>query len=92
MVHSGGADLEIQQLYAQWEELQLQDGILYRNFLGTDDQVRWNQLLVTRSPRTELLHHLHAEPTASHLASGNTGQGDENGLMEGMEGRRGAVL
>ena len=27
-----GADLEVQQLYAQWEALQLQDGILYMNF------------------------------------------------------------
>ena len=34
-----GADPEVQQLYAQWEALQLQDGILYRNFLGTEGQV-----------------------------------------------------
>ena len=30
-----GADNEVQQLYAQWEVLQLQEGILYRNFMGT---------------------------------------------------------
>ena len=35
-----GADLDAQQLYAQWEALQLQDDILYRKFMGTDDQVR----------------------------------------------------
>ena len=34
-----GADLEVQHLYAQWETLQLRDGILYKNFLGTDGQV-----------------------------------------------------
>ena len=44
-----GADLEVQQLYAQWETLQIRDGILYMNFLGTDGQVPWKQLLVPRS-------------------------------------------
>ena len=62
-----GADLEIQQLYAQWEAYQLQDGILYRNFLSTDGQVRWKQLLVPRSLRATLLQHLHAGPTAGHM-------------------------
>ena len=33
-----GADLEVQQLYAQWKTLQLRDDILCRNFLGTDGQ------------------------------------------------------
>ena len=36
-----GANLEVQRLYAQWETLQLQDAVLYRNFLGTDGQLRW---------------------------------------------------
>ena len=31
-----GADPEAQQIYAQWEVLQLEDGILYRNFLNID--------------------------------------------------------
>ena len=62
-----GADLEVQQLYAQWETLQLRDGILYRNFLGTDGQVRWKQLLVPRSLRSLLLQHLHAGPTAGQM-------------------------
>ena len=34
-----GADLEVQQRHAQWKTLQLGDGILYRNFLGTDGHV-----------------------------------------------------
>ena len=34
------ADVEVQQLYAQCETLQLRDGILYRNILGTDSKVR----------------------------------------------------
>ena len=49
------ADPVVQQLYAQWEALQLQDGILYRNFLGTEGQVRWRQLLVPHSLRAPLL-------------------------------------
>ena len=61
------ADLEIQLLYAEWETLQLRDGILYRNFLGTDGQVRWKQLLVPRSLRALLLQHLHAGPTVGHM-------------------------
>ena len=62
-----GADLKVQQLYAQWETLQLRDGILYRNFLGTDGQVRWKQLLVPRSLRAPLLQHLHVGPTEGHM-------------------------
>ena len=61
------ADLEVQQLYAQWEAFQLQDGILYRNFLGTDGQVRWRQMLIPRSLRAPLLQRLHAGPTAGHM-------------------------
>ena len=40
---------------------------MYRNFIETDGQVRWRQLLVPRSLRVSLLQHLHAEPTASHM-------------------------
>ena len=60
-----GADLQIQQLYAQWETLQLQDGILYRNFLGTDGQVRW--VVVSALSKGDALQHLHAGPTAGHM-------------------------
>ena len=35
-----GADPQAQQIYAQWEVLQLKDGILYRNFLNIDGGVR----------------------------------------------------
>ena len=62
-----GADPEVQQLYAQWEPLQLQDAILYRNFRGTEGQVRWRQLLVPRSLRASLLQHLRAGLTAGHM-------------------------
>ena len=62
-----GADSEIQQLYAQWEALQLHDGVLYRNFINTDGRVRWKQLLVPRSLRAALLQHLYAGPTAGHM-------------------------
>ena len=59
--------MEVLQLYAQWEALQLQDGILYRNLLDTDGQERWRQLLVPRSLKVELLQHLYAGPTAGHM-------------------------
>ena len=36
-----GADLEVQQMHAQLEALQQQDGILYRNFMIIGRQVRW---------------------------------------------------
>ena len=62
-----GADSEIQQLCAQWEAIQLHDGILYINFLGTNSQMRWKQLLVPRSLRAPLLLHFHAGPTAGHM-------------------------
>ena len=62
-----GADLKVQQLYAQWQTLQLWVGNLYRNFLGTDGQVRWKQLLVPRPLRALLLQHLHAGPMAGHM-------------------------
>ena len=62
-----GADPEAQQIYAQWEVFQLEDGILYRNFLNIDGEVRWKQLLVPRSLRAALLHHLHAGPAAGHM-------------------------
>ena len=65
-----GADLEVkevQQLYDQWEALSLQDGILYRNCMGTDGQVRWRQLMVPLSLRAPLLEHLHAVLTAGHM-------------------------
>ena len=35
--------------------------------MGTDDQVRWRQLLVSRSLRVPLLLHLHVGPTADHM-------------------------
>ena len=61
------ADPEVQQLYAQWKALQLQDGMLYRNFLGTKGQVRWRQLLVPRLLWAPLLQHLPAGLTAGHM-------------------------
>ena len=88
-----GADSELQQLYAQWEALQLHDGLLYRNFLGTNGQVRWKQLLVPRSLRAPLLEHLHAERTAGHMGIKKT----QDRVMKMaywrvVEGRRGIVM
>ena len=62
-----GANPEVQQLYTQWEALQMQDDILYRNFLETEGQVGWRQLLVPRSLRAPQLHHLHTGLTADHM-------------------------
>ena len=87
-----GADPEVQQLYAQLEALQLQDGILYSNFLETEGPVRLKQLLVSRSLRAPLLQHLHAGLTAGHMVVKNSRPGDEDGLLERLECRRGAVL
>ena len=79
-----GADPVVQQLYAQWEALQLQDAILYRNFMGTDGQVRWRQLLVPRSLGAPLLQQLHAGRMAGYMGVQKTGPGDETGLLEGL--------
>ena len=63
MIHSGGSGPG--GTTAQLETLQLQDGILYRNFM--EGQVRWRQLLVLRSLRAQLLQQLHAGPMAGHM-------------------------
>ena len=60
--------------------------------MGPDGQMRWRQLLVTRSLRAPLLQHLHAGSTTGHMGVNKAGQGDEDGLLEGLQGRRGAVL
>ena len=65
--------------------LQFHDGVLYRNFLGADGQVRWRQLLVPRSLRAPLLQHLHAGPTASHMGIKKTLDRVMKMALEGLE-------
>ena len=72
MGHRGGSRLGGTTAVRSVGTLQLRDGILYRNFVSIDGQVRWKQLLVPRSPRALQLQHLHAEPTAGHIGVKNT--------------------
>ena len=93
VVHRGGSRLGGTTAVCSVRTLQLRDGILYSNFLGTDGQVHWKQLLVPRSLiaslRAFLLQHLHGRP---HGCQEDAGQGDEDGLLEGKESRRGDIL
>jgi hypothetical protein len=57
----------IKAYWAQWDRLQLHDGVLYRQWIekGTD-RVRW-QLLLPTSLRKYILTMLHDDPTSGHL-------------------------
>ena len=82
------SDTEVQQLYAQWEALQVQDGVLYRNFIGIGGQVRCRQLLAPRSLRAPICG-AYGRP---HEGQKDTALGDEDCLLETLMGQGGAVL
>jgi hypothetical protein len=64
--------LGVQHLYAQWQSLQLKDGILYRCFQRPDGTVQYWQVLVPKSLRLEYLKQAHDSLTSGHLSAKKT--------------------
>ena len=69
-----GLDPELQNLYSQWETLEIFKGILYRRFVNVHGTLRWRQLIVPASLRVPLLQEIHAEKTSGHLGVRKTQQ------------------
>ena len=58
---------EVQHLWAQRQSLTIKSGILYRKFVRPDGSLRYLQVVVPRSLRTQFLDGVHAGPMNGHL-------------------------
>ena len=67
-----GLDLDTQNLYAQWEVLELRDGVLYRRFERPDGTLSRFQLVVPTTLRVSLLRQLHGGKTSGHFGVAKT--------------------
>ena len=58
---------EIQHLWAQRQSLEIKNGVLFRKFMRPDGSLRYLQVVVPRSLRTQFLDGVHAGPMNGHL-------------------------
>jgi hypothetical protein len=65
-------DVDVQQLWAQWESLEILNEILCRNFVNADNLLKYRQLVVPHELRASLLLQLHAGNTAGHFGISKT--------------------
>lgn len=61
----------IRRLLQQWKQLELQNGILWRQFLTGDNTIR-HQLIVPQALRDQVLDHLHGGIGGGHLGEEKT--------------------
>ena len=67
-----GKSVETRHLLQLWDHLMLQDGIMYRRFVGTDRQDDRMQLVVPCAMRREILDELHSGAVGGHLGAEKT--------------------
>lgn len=70
--HSTGETLEYRRLLQQWDQLLIQDGLLWRIFAQPQERSSWKQLVVPQKFRTDILKHLHEGVTGGHLGQDKT--------------------
>ena len=66
---------------AQWESLTLHNGILYRKWESADGNETKLQLVMLKSLRPEVLHHLHDTTVAGHRGLNKTLQSFEQDFI-----------
>ena len=59
-------------LLQQWDQLYMQDGVLFRNYQNTSGNTQWSQLVVPKACQDEVIHSLHGGTTSGHLGEEKT--------------------
>ena len=72
VTHSTGETLEYRRLLQQWDQLLIQDGLLWHIFAQPQERSSWKQLVVPQKFRTDILKHLHEGVTGGHLGQDKT--------------------
>ena len=72
VAHSTGETLEYRHLLQQWDQLLIQDGLLWHIFAQPQERSSWKQLVVPQKFRTDILKHLHEGVTGGHLGQDKT--------------------
>ena len=72
VTQSTGESLEYRRLVQQWDQLLIQDGLLWRIFAQPQESASWKQLVVPQKFRTDILKHLHEGITGGHLGQDKT--------------------
>ena len=67
-----GVSKATKSLWARWNRLQLQNGVLYRRWETEDGRGTWLQLVLPRSLVPTVLSALHDAPSAGHLGVART--------------------
>ena len=62
-----GLDPEVQHLYTQRQSLRMLDGVLYRRYERADGTLQYNQVVVPRTLREEILRASHAGLINGHF-------------------------
>ena len=58
---------EVQHLWAQRQTLEVENGVLYRRYVRPDGSLRYLQVVVPRSLRTQFLDAVHVGPINGHM-------------------------
>ena len=67
VAHSTGGSLEYRRLLQQWDQLLIQDGLLWFIFAQLQESASWKQLVVSLKVCADILKHLHEGITSGHL-------------------------
>jgi hypothetical protein len=67
-----GSSLETRSLWAQWNALAVEEGVLFRRVETVNGEDSHDQLVVPQSIREEILQFLHNHPSAGHLGHRRT--------------------
>ena len=72
VAYSTGETLEYRRLLQQWDQLLIQDGLLWHIFAQPQEGSSWRQLVVPQKFRADVLKHLHEGITGGHLGQDKT--------------------
>lgn len=63
---------DVKTFWGKWDQLTLENGVLYRKFYDAELNKFKNQLVIPESWRTDILQMLHDDPVSGHLGIGKT--------------------
>ena len=72
MNESNGESLEYRRLLQQWDQLIVQEGILWQLYAQPREDLSWKQLVVPQKFRSDILKSLHEGVTGGHLGQEKT--------------------
>ena len=70
--YAKGQCIEYRRLLQQWDQLSVQDGVLWRYCIQPDDGRGWLQLVVPHQLRAEILKEAHEGVSGGHLGQDKT--------------------